>query len=325
MKSQHVAFALALCFSLGIPASIAQALQSFSDVLPANSFYEPVEALKAQGIIQGYSDGTFKPDAKVNRAESLKMVVKSANIPIEKGFFATGYSDVSLDSWYAGYVWVGTLNGIVKGNPDGTFAPVRNVNKAEFIKMATKAAGTDLSGFQNGATDVAADVKAADWFAPSMAYAKLMGIATPTLQNELFPGKELSRGECADILYKMYLLKNGGETQKMLNITESKLVDAIVQSNAGNLKNAIADANDATFYSGIALNASPSSTVAQAANKIAQGFQKLFLAYEAANQNDETQKQTLLTQAKTFASDAAQTDSSTKDLADKLTALADAL
>ena len=62
-------------YSLLQPLSALAEGPSFSDV-PSNHFaYEAVEFLKAGGIISGFSNGTFRPDQKVNRAEALKLII----------------------------------------------------------------------------------------------------------------------------------------------------------------------------------------------------------------------------------------------------------
>ena len=56
------AMVLALILSLGVPALAASSL---SDVNPGNWFYNEVSEMVASGAIEGYEDGTFKPDKQV--------------------------------------------------------------------------------------------------------------------------------------------------------------------------------------------------------------------------------------------------------------------
>ena len=54
---------------------------SFSDV-PENAFYKKaIEFLQELGIVNGYADGTFRPNNEVNRAEMLKILFEAAGIP----------------------------------------------------------------------------------------------------------------------------------------------------------------------------------------------------------------------------------------------------
>ena len=52
----------------------AEPTTAFSDVKEGNSHYVAIEYLRTNGIIQGYEDGTFKPEQTVNRAEAVKML-----------------------------------------------------------------------------------------------------------------------------------------------------------------------------------------------------------------------------------------------------------
>ena len=313
----------AVAFALAFSATSLAA--SFKDVPSTHPDYVAIENLKSLGIISGYSDGTFKPSQTVNRAEALKMIMNSGNILVAKGLYASGFKDVGLGDWFAGYVMYGTMKGIVNGNPDGTFAPARTVNKAEFLKILFQTFQIDLSGHKGLTISISADTSPADWFIPYLSYAKAVGIIYPDLNNRLDPGKKLNRGECADIIYKMYVLKNGGETQKLLSLAESKLVDSIVKINENNLFAALSDANEAAFFSGSALTRDPNSTVTQAANKIAISFQKLYTAYKAGIENNKDQLRSLVEESKTLAREAFNINNSTQLMADKIIKLGDDL
>lgn len=297
---------------------------SFSDVAEGSFYYVPIENLKALGIVKGYDDGTFKPDQPVNRAEALKMILKGRGLTIDPGLYSTGLTDVALDVWYAGYVMEGMLRGIVQGNPDGTFAGARNVNKAEFLKMTLKA--FEISAAEPPAgTLIAADVKSSDWFARYLWYARNTGIVFPNLDNKLEPGKNLTRAECVEILFKMMLLAGGGETQKMLNMTEARLADSVIQIKAGNLAAALQNANEAAFYADTALKQDSTDAKVKAANSISIAFIKLYLAYKAATENDNAKVESLVAEAKSFAAQAVTADETIKPLADEITAQGDKL
>ena len=64
-----------------IPVAVAFALPvaptSFSDVYESDWYYQSVSYLSSQNVISGYSDGTFRPDNLINRAETAKMIYKT--------------------------------------------------------------------------------------------------------------------------------------------------------------------------------------------------------------------------------------------------------
>jgi hypothetical protein len=55
-------------------AAVCAPALSFSDVHPSDDFYVPVHALACQGVISGYSDGTFRPSASATRGQIAKIV-----------------------------------------------------------------------------------------------------------------------------------------------------------------------------------------------------------------------------------------------------------
>lgn len=289
---------------------------TFSDVESTNPYYGPIEAIKTLNIINGYDDGTFKPYQEVSRAEALKMMLAGLNIKPNKGLFATSFPDVPLDSWFAGYVMEGLTREIINGNADGTFAPHRTVNKAEFIKMLLKTYNINPDEYQLP-EQIAADVSTKDWFASAMNYAKDKGIIYADFENKLEPSKNINRGESAEIIYKIYLLQNGGEIQKLLSMAEAKLIDGIIQINNNNMALALDDANQALFYTDTALKQSTATTV-QAANKISAAFQKLFLAYHAKQQGDEETFAILKAEAMSLAEEAENIDTTIAPLATQI-------
>lgn len=293
-------------FLLGIVFlfSPAQSL-AFSDVPENHQYYPAIESLENLEIVGGYSDGTFKPSQTVNRAEALKMILNSASadVPEYDGNESIGFTDVSPNAWFTKFLIAGRKKGIVNGNPDGTFAPAREVNKAEFIKMLLETFEIDLSKHQ-AKTALSIDTTDGQWFLPYLSYSKTVGVISPTLDNKLIPGKQLTRGECAEIIYRMLLIKNGGDAQKMLSIAESHLVDALVELNANNAKNAIGKSNSAVFYTEKAMEAAPDSDTAKGAHKIAMGFRSLCLAYQAGVENNNDEIRNKVNEAKSFANEA---------------------
>lgn len=97
-----------------------------------------VQFLAEQGIIKGYEDGTFKPDQDINRAEFLKIVLKSADSAGTECELMEDYSDVEPNDWFYDIVCHATAEGIVEGYDDGTFRPAETINLAEASKIVAK-------------------------------------------------------------------------------------------------------------------------------------------------------------------------------------------
>ncbi|MFH1534196.1 MAG: S-layer homology domain-containing protein [Nitrospirota bacterium] len=109
----------------------------------SHDYKEAIEFISSRDIVQGYSDGTYKPDNTINRAELLKVVLES-NLETDylKTFSSQNcFSDVPANSWYTKYVCAAKEEGIVQGYEDGTFRPERAVSFVEALKIMTIAYG----------------------------------------------------------------------------------------------------------------------------------------------------------------------------------------
>lgn len=102
-----------------------------------------VSALVELGVVEGYPDGTYRPDAIVTRAQMAKLLVVAAGLEpaanVAKG--ATNFSDVAANHWASGYINVAAQYGYINGYPDGRFAPEATVTYAEAVTMAIRVLG----------------------------------------------------------------------------------------------------------------------------------------------------------------------------------------
>jgi hypothetical protein len=118
-------------------------LTPFSDVpLDYWALWE-IMCLANGGVINGYPDGTFKPELPVTRAEFSKMAL--LYLRYEQDFPPNPtFPDLDPREWYYGYVEGAVKAGLVKGYPDGTFKPQGNITIAEVLTMIVRAAGWNL-------------------------------------------------------------------------------------------------------------------------------------------------------------------------------------
>ena len=107
----------------------------FDDVPSLHPYAPAIEWAKETGVVGGYPDGTFQPDKTVNRAEFLKIALSAADIDTS-GSPAPDFPDTNPSAWYAPFISIGKMMGIVQGYPDGYFRPEQTVKVAEALKMA---------------------------------------------------------------------------------------------------------------------------------------------------------------------------------------------
>jgi len=111
--------------------------------------------LKANNIIGGYPDGTFRTDKEVNRAEAAKFLMVSKFMNVENVMaqfnmesFVQKFPGVPAGEWYTEFVTVANRTGVINGYTDGTYKPANTVSTGEFFKMLLSANPTGLSSDQ---------------------------------------------------------------------------------------------------------------------------------------------------------------------------------
>lgn len=178
---------------------------SFSDVSENTKYYSAVEYLKTKGVVNGYSDGTFKPDSQINRAEALKIIMLAIGQDL-KSTFKINFKDVSTKDWFYSYVQKAAELNIVQGYSDGTFKPANNINIAESLK-------TILVSFKSPVSDTVSgnpypDVTKDLWYAKFAQYSKTAQIFDPQDNGKLAADRQITRGDFAEIIYRLMYIKD---------------------------------------------------------------------------------------------------------------------
>jgi hypothetical protein len=244
----------------------------FQDVLRTNDAYVAIDYLNKAGIINGYADGTFKPDNSINRAEVLKVILNGSGVAKADTVTDTGFPDVKTDDWFAAFVVKAKELGIAKGNDvDGTFAPGRQINKAEFLKMLLMANNIKTDALKVEA-DVATDAPKDAWFAPYLNYALQVGIITKNSAGLLEPSKLLTRGEVAQMMYLMILIKSSKDTQFLLTRAEAELAQIEVYIAANKVSNAKSSSSLAVDLTQQAYKNMPDNNVVVGAAKLSKAY-----------------------------------------------------
>lgn len=281
-----VAVPIALVLLLAAVSASAQApQQSFSDVSPRHPAFQAVEYLKAQGVIAGYGDGTFRPDNPVNRAEAVKIIVAPI-VPADQfpASPSAAYGDVPPVAWFAPYVEVArTKLGIIDGPPKATlFGGMRQVTKAEFLKMLLLAHGVDPGAFGEIRLPLALDVTNPDeWYYPYMRYALTASVTMVSSDGNLAPGRALSRADVALLLHRFLMYRQGRRTQALLTEAETEIANIVDFIGRNDIANAELASARALLAARGAHASQPDVSLVQAALKITESFRALVRAYRA--------------------------------------------
>jgi len=112
----------------------------FNDVTLENDpwYKNYIYSALANGIIDGYEDGNFYPDAPITRAEASKILINIQDL-IKDNYIGTKYfPDVTENDWFYKFVSAGKENNLIYGYEDNTFKPYNNISRAETALMLVR-------------------------------------------------------------------------------------------------------------------------------------------------------------------------------------------
>lgn len=183
-----------------IKAKLAQqdgAVPAFSDT-STHWAQDTVSVFTKLGVIQGYSDGSFQPDASMTRAEFATVIARlfglSASTP-------ASLSDVK-QHWAAAAINALAGSGIISGYGDGTFRLDQEITRAESIAIIAKLVELKPAVTNAGFTDIDGA-----WNKAQINAAAQMGIISGVAQGSFSPGKVATRAEALTILLRVLELR----------------------------------------------------------------------------------------------------------------------
>ena len=117
----------------------------FHDVSISDWYFDTIMLSAKNGLVKGYTDGSFKPNALISRAEAVAMIQRFYDYNNDLEFFVDlpwrddrDFSDVAGSAWFSEPVHKSYQLGILDGTPQGSFEPGRSLNRAEAAKLINK-------------------------------------------------------------------------------------------------------------------------------------------------------------------------------------------
>ena len=226
MRNLKKVLSLVLCMAVMLSVMVVGAGAAFKDQSKIVNA-EAVDACSALNIINGYPDGSYKPEGTITRAEACKMICVALNGGKEPTLGTTtkaSFTDTK-GHWAEKYIESCVAQGIVAGIGGGKFNPNGNVTGSQFAKMLLIALGynSDNQGYTGAPWEVNVNVDAS----AKGLYEGLAGMD---------PSKALSRDNAAQMVwnalnayeveYKYNLVTQNGQLT-----SELVLQDKVVGSN----------------------------------------------------------------------------------------------
>lgn len=112
-------------------------VNDFSDVASGDWFNVTVSSLAQMGVIAGYEDDSFRPNAPITRAEFAAIATRffaERGVTYNEGLFA----DITGDEWFADVVAAAADRGLLGGYPDGTVRPNATITRAESCAVVNR-------------------------------------------------------------------------------------------------------------------------------------------------------------------------------------------
>jgi hypothetical protein len=121
---------------------LSPATPTFTDVPRSSIYYRYIETAVSRGIINGYADHTFRPDANLTRGQMTKVIVNAGISRYGWQLNTAGgphFVDVPVDQTFYVFIETAYNRGIINGYANGYFYPGNNTTRGQFAKMLAQA------------------------------------------------------------------------------------------------------------------------------------------------------------------------------------------
>lgn len=188
--------------TITVTFGVAHKDMPFTDVYSYSWYYDAVQFVYDNDIMNGVSDTSFNPDGNVTRGMIVTMLWRMAGEPYS---FGGGFSDVPAGHYcYSAAAWA-SRNGIVNGMTSTTFAPDTNITREQLVTILYRYAqylgysttGSSLYGFTDASSVSSYATNAMSW---AVKYGIISGVTTTTL----VPAGTATRAQAAQMFMSFY-------------------------------------------------------------------------------------------------------------------------
>lgn len=154
-----------------------------------------IEKLVAMGAVSGYSDGTFKPNGKITRAEFVTILVKALKLESKSGKV---FNDTA-NSWAKDYISTATAYGIINGYSDTVFGPDDLITREQMAVIIVQAAKLTKA---TGSKTFADNAEISSWAMDAIVTASENNIIAGYSDNTFKPKNNASRAEAVTVIVR---------------------------------------------------------------------------------------------------------------------------
>ncbi|NQX59819.1 chondroitinase-B domain-containing protein [Paenibacillus qinlingensis] len=181
------------------PSTSVPPQRSFADV-PNHWASDVISRATAKGIVNGYGDGSFKPDEPMTRIQFAAMLVRALGLKAETS--TTKFADgADIPAWAVGELGAALKAGILQGYEDDSLRPNKSINRTEMVAMLIRAYSQQGGASSQVAFSDSSQIPA--WALPAISQAVSLGLVTGREQNTFEPLAEATRAEAVTIIMRL--------------------------------------------------------------------------------------------------------------------------
>jgi hypothetical protein len=192
----RIARPLAAIFTLLLAVNPPVLAQTALSDLPDNHWAQkPIQALRDKAVIQGYPDGTFKPDQPITRAEFATLITKTFGY---RPGAPTGIKDIT-GHWALPAIKAVAAEKVMNPFSDGSFRPENRLNRGQLATMAARVLhlGVKEEQFSDSLPASFTDVPASHWAYRAIEIADKLELLPQSYQTNYRPEQAVTRAEAA--------------------------------------------------------------------------------------------------------------------------------
>ncbi len=191
--------------------------RQFTDVA-GEDCEQAANTLRTYEMLLGYTDGTFRPNNTLTRAELCALLVQTMHLPVPTQ--GVDFIDVPADSWYAPYIRAACAAGYLEGVGNNRFAPQGTLTQEEMITVLGRLAAELNLNFHRASLVVPEDTGvpegysdwAEDWaWLLAKSQRNILGQPLNMLYDDLEniqPREPATRGQTAQVIYQLFTAIN---------------------------------------------------------------------------------------------------------------------
>jgi hypothetical protein len=169
--------------------------------------YSSIKQAIDRGLINGYPDGSFRPDRQVTRAEFIHMLAKFMGWLKEAEAFKaddrrpTFTDEAQIGAWAKLSIDQAAAAGVIKGNPDGSLRPNAAISRAEMALIIARALNLNVEAYDK--TGFADDAAIPGWVKSEVEALRQLGLLQGKGNNKFAPQATATRAEAVTVVMRM--------------------------------------------------------------------------------------------------------------------------